>query len=121
MVRAILDSNILIDFLRQVEPAVAELRGYDDIAISVVTWIEVMTEVEPDKQADTMRFLRRYSVLPLDDRVSEATVAIRRSTRLKLPDAIILATARVSGRLLVTRDVKAFDPDDPGIRIPYRL
>jgi predicted nucleic acid-binding protein len=53
--------------------------------------------------------------------VAEEAVRIRRQRRLKLPDAIILATARVHGLVLVTRNTKDFDPADPAIRIPYAL
>ena len=44
---------------------------------------------------------------------------IRKKTRLKLPDAIILATARVHGLLLVTRNHRDFPKREPDIRIPY--
>jgi predicted nucleic acid-binding protein len=53
--------------------------------------------------------------------VAEESVTLRRTTRLKLPDAIILATARVHGLTLSTRNTKDFSPTDPTIRIPYEL
>jgi hypothetical protein len=46
---------------------------------------------------------------------------VRRERRLKLPDAIILATAETADRLLITRNTRDFPANDPGIRIPYRL
>jgi len=45
----------------------------------------------------------------------------RRERKVKLPDAIILATAELEGRLLVTRNTKDFPSDDPGVRVPYTL
>jgi predicted nucleic acid-binding protein len=48
--------------------------------------------------------------------------ALRRERpRLKLPDAIILATAQTRGRVLVTRNTKDFPAEMPGIRVPYVL
>jgi predicted nucleic acid-binding protein len=41
--------------------------------------------------------------------------------RIKLPDAIILATARVSNRQLVTRNIKDFPAGTAGVRAPYRI
>ena len=38
-----------------------------------------------------------------------------------VPDAIILATARVENLILVTRNTKDFAADEPGIRVPYRI
>lgn len=48
-------------------------------------------------------------------------MTIRRRTRIKLPDAIIRATAEVHSLLLVTRDAKDFPEDALKVRIPYRL
>jgi predicted nucleic acid-binding protein len=46
---------------------------------------------------------------------------LRRDHRLKLPDAIIWASAQVHAMLLVTRDTKGFPAGDPGVPMPYRL
>ena len=40
---------------------------------------------------------------------------------MKLPDAIVWASAQVHAMLLVTRDTKDFPGDDPGIRVPYMV
>jgi predicted nucleic acid-binding protein len=40
---------------------------------------------------------------------------------MRLPDAIIWASADVHSMLLVTRNTKDFPADLPGIRIPYML
>jgi predicted nucleic acid-binding protein len=57
----------------------------------------------------------------LDDKISERAVTLRREYRLKLPDAIVWASAQVQAMLLVTRDTKGFPADDPGVRMPYRV
>ena len=49
-------------------------------------------------------------------------LALRRERpRLKSPDAIILATAQIRGRVLITRNTKDFPAAMPGIRVPYIL
>lgn len=48
-------------------------------------------------------------------------VQIRRAQRIRLPDAIIWATAQVNNAVLVTRNTKDFPPDQEGIRLPYTL
>jgi predicted nucleic acid-binding protein len=45
----------------------------------------------------------------------------RKQSRLKLPDAIILASADCEGCILVTRNTKDFSKDDPRVRFPYSL
>jgi hypothetical protein len=53
--------------------------------------------------------------------VAERAVTLRREHRLKLPDAIVWASAQVQAMLLVTRDTKGFPAGDPGVRMPYRV
>ena len=73
----------------------------------------------PDVADGTRRFLQRFQVVAIDAAVAEAAVHLRRSHRIKLPDAIIWASATSEGRLLVTRNTKDFPSDDPGVRVPY--
>ncbi len=60
-------------------------------------------------------------VMEISVEVAEAAIAIRKRSRLKLPDAIVLATAATSGCQLSTRNTKDFSESDPMIRIPYSL
>ena len=121
MVKAVFDSNILIDFLQGRPEAKRELERYDDRAISVLTWIEVMVGTTPETNLATRAYLSGFELIPLDEHIAETAVELRRRHRMKLPDAIIWASARRDGRLLVTRDTKDFPLDDPGVRAPYSL
>jgi hypothetical protein len=69
----------------------------------------------------TREFLDGFVLVGLDDTVAERAVALRRSHRLKLPDAVVWASAQVRSMLLVTRDIRGFPADDPGVRMPYRV
>ena len=119
--RPLFDTNILIDLTEGSQAAADVLNQYPDPAISIITWIEVLTGVRAGQESQTNALLDRFAVLPLTEAVATAAVELRRSYRLKLPDAVIWATARITGRTLVTRDVKDFPADDPGVNIPYRL
>jgi hypothetical protein len=119
MVGALFDSCILIDHLNGIPVAAVELRRYEARAISVVTWIEVMAGAPSAQREATGQFLAGFTLVPLDAAVAAETVLVRRDFRLKLPDAIVFASARVTGFLLVTRDRKDFPGDDPGVRFPY--
>ncbi len=121
MVKPLFDTNILIDFLAGAIEAGDELARYEDPAISVVTWMEVMAGTPEATLEDTRAFLDGFELIGVDKDIAEDAVEIRRRRRLKLPDAIIWAAARRRGRLLVTRDTAAFPADDPGVRIPYKL
>jgi hypothetical protein len=72
-------------------------------------------------EADARSFLLNFYTLPLDADVAERAFLLRRTNRIKLPDAIIQATAEESGRILITRNTRDFPPGTPGVLIPYTL
>lgn len=119
--RATFDTNILVDYLNGVAGAKAELARFDERVISVVTWMEVMVGAEPAEEAPIRAFLGGFEVAPIDRSVAEEAVKLCRERRLRLPDAVIWATARTRGALLVTRNTKDFPADEPGVRVPYRV
>lgn len=121
MVKALFDSNILIDYLSGLEAARDELERHDDPAISAVTWIEVLVGTPDDRQEAVRSFLETFHIVALDQRVALEAVRARRRYRMKLPDAVIWAAAKVEGRLLITRNAKDFPADDPGVRTPYQV
>lgn len=119
--KALFDTNILIDFLRGLPPAREEINRYADKAISVVTWMEVMAGAPMAAERGTRGFLDGFVLVGVNEAVAERAVVLRRQHRLKLSDAIVWASAQVQAMLLVTRDTKRFPADDPGVRIPYRV
>lgn len=121
MVKALFDTNILIDYLNGIEAARAEIGRYEEAAISIVTWMEVLTGASADVEDATRRFLGSFKVVSIDEAIAERAVAVRRHLRCKLPDAIILASAQANAMILVTRNTRDFAGDDPGVRVPYRL
>ena len=116
------DTNILIDHLNGIAKATREIEANTNPAISTITWMEVMAgAATSDEEAILRGFLAHFTVLPVTDGVAERAVAIRRKLRIKLPDAIILATAEVAGRQLCTRNVRDFPDGMAGVRMPYRV
>jgi predicted nucleic acid-binding protein len=121
MVKALFDTNILVDYLNAVPEARRELQRYTDKAVSIITWMEIMVGAGQDLEAATRSFLNSFDVVPVDEQIAERAVDLRRNNRIKLPDAVIWATAQAHAMLLVTRNTKDFPRDDPGVRAPYKL
>lgn len=121
MVKALFDTNILIDYLNGIAQAREELNRYDGKAISIVTWMEVMVGASSALEAPTRDFLDGFEIIPLDNPVAERAIAFRKASKSKLPDAIIWASAQVNGLLLVTRNTKDFPTSNPGVRMPYTI
>jgi predicted nucleic acid-binding protein len=119
-VNALFDTNILVDCVHGLTSATDEMARYDEMKVSRIVWIEFLAGAKTAEVAARRRWLLDdFELLEIDAAVSEETILIRQRTRLKLPDAIILATARVHGLLLVTRNSRDFPRRDPHIRIPY--
>ncbi len=121
MVKALFDTNILVDYLNAVPKARIELRRYTERAVSIITWMEVMVGAAEDVEDATRSFLSTFEVIALDGEIAERAVNLHRDHRIKLPDAVIWATAQTRAMLLVTRNTRDFAADDPGIRMPYKL
>ena len=116
------DTNILIDHLNGVKQATREIKAHPGAAISIVTWIEVMTgAATPDEETILRTFLATFPCLPITAAVAERAAENRRVRRIKLPDAIILATAETAHRQLVTRNIRDFPKNLHGVRVPYQI
>ncbi len=119
--RAVIDSTILIDYLAGSEAARCEISRYGKPCISMISWMEVMVGARDDAEASSLRdFLSGFEMMEVTMEVAERAVELRRDRRLRLPDAIIWATARCAGCLLVTRNTGDFPEDEPDVRVPYR-
>lgn len=120
---ALFDSNIVIDALKGIDVAIEAIAATEDVpAISLITRIEVLAGCpDGDSLAAARALLSGFVVLGISPSVEAEAIELRRMTRLKLPDAIILATARAHGLMLETRNTKDFGAGFPEVRIPYQL
>ena len=119
---AVVDTNILIDYLNGSEDARRELESFEAVYISLISWMEILVgAAEGEEESEIREFLRRFRVHPVDEGVAERAVEIRRREKIRLPDAIIWATAQHLGTLLVTRNTRDFPANHPGVRIPYTI
>lgn len=118
--KAVMDSDVLIDFLQGDTRAAEEVERYDDLLCSVISWMEVMSGADSEAEKAAARGLfDSVRVIELSSRIAHRAVEARSKHRLKLPDAVIWATADNEGCILVTRNTKDFDKDHPMVRIPY--
>ena len=86
-----------------------------------MTWMEVMAGAKPEEELTVRRLLSEFRLVFLDEAIAEQAVLERQQRRIKLPDAITIATAVVNRGVLLTRNTKDFPQNERHIRIPYRL
>ena len=111
------DTNAVIYMLQglqteKVNVILANLINAHKVNISDITEIELLSWRNPTKEGweALNRFIDNSEVLGLSKEVKHKTAEIRRTTRVKVPDAIIAATAIVNGLYLITRNTKDFAP-----------
>jgi predicted nucleic acid-binding protein len=74
--------------------------------ISVITRMEIMAKrnMTPEEEQVIHDFIADVTVVPLDETVEQKAIELRRSTKLKLPDCIVAATAIILDAVLLTAD-----------------
>ncbi len=91
-------SESALDFLGEVIDNIPNL--------SVITEIEALSWINADKNKE--RILREFigdsTILGVTPQVVQQCVSIRRSRKIKTPDAIIAATAIVNNLILISSD-----------------
>ena len=117
---ALLDSNIII-YLSKREVPLSFLDQFDSHYISVITYMEVLGyQFRDSKEEEFIReMMEVFSVLFIDQKIADMAIEIRKKQRIKLPDAIIAATAKVLDLCLVTRNIDDFKKVEIQIANPF--
>lgn len=106
----LIDTNAVIDFSTDSLPLAGRqlmIQVLDDRpAISVIVEIELLGF--PSVEESIIKFVHRSDILPLDAPVIQQTILLRKKKKIKLPDALIAATAMMHNLKLITRNTKDF-------------
>jgi predicted nucleic acid-binding protein len=121
MSAALFDTAILVDALVGLSSARTTIVATPERWITRLTWAEVLAGARGDGEK-VEEFLDHFKVVELNEEIARrgATLRSQRPT-MALGDALTLAAAQITGRILVTRNIKDFPPNMPGIRVPYTL
>ena len=98
------DTNALIYLLSGDSCMKSYLANY--IGLSVISEIELLSfpGITSFEEQQIRSFIKDCTVLFLTENVKNKTIALRRSYKIKLPDAIIAATAIENNLQLITAD-----------------
>lgn len=114
----LLDTNTITKTMRGLFPddglAFVERIMEKQIRLSVISRIELLgwKPDDPAFEADLHKLVKQSTEYVLTEKVIQETIALRRKIRIKLPDAIIAATALVHKLTLVS------DNDTDFLRVP---
>lgn len=114
-VKYLWDTNTVIYYLQQQFPPQAE-KFIDDLLTQAIPCISAITEIEllcwktaTEKDLTVLQnFIIDALVVELERTIKLKTAYIRKQHKIKLPDAIIAATALVYDLTLITRNTDDF-------------
>ena len=107
--RYLLDTNAVIQLLAGNSSLIKMVEDSDFLAISVVSKLEFLsypdlTEDEKNAFSELLEDLTVFDLMASDSALMHEAVAMRIDGGLKLPDAVIAATALVNGCEVITND-----------------
>ena len=106
----LLDTNFILGILKSDTPALAELSSRRILAgecsYSAITRMELLGfhRITQNEEILIKQKLEHFSYLPLTKDIEDRVIDLRQSRKIKLPDAIIAATALCFGIELLTLD-----------------
>lgn len=110
----LLDSNTVIYLLSNFLPEttsqkIQSIIDTDDYFLSVITRMEVLGfNGDSNEMELANEFITDSIVIGLEEAIILRTITLRKQQKIKLPDAIIAATALVHHLTLVTRNIEDF-------------
>jgi predicted nucleic acid-binding protein len=117
----ILDTNTIIDFVNKKYGALNFdlFVSKNRCAISFITKLELLgfPEITKKEEQGILIFLQKIPVLTISETIENETIKIRRNVNLKLPDAIIAATAIVLDAEVVTADTHFLNCEYPALHV----
>ncbi|MGI4750265.1 MAG: type II toxin-antitoxin system VapC family toxin [Janthinobacterium lividum] len=125
--QCLIDTNVIIDYFENKLPApglalMNEILDTKD-NISIITKIELLVFNAPPEHYQLLKnFTNDVDIVELTSAIADRTIAVRKLYKIKLPDAIITATALVHGFTLITRNTTDFK-NIGGIKVlnPHQL
>ncbi|MEZ4942742.1 MAG: type II toxin-antitoxin system VapC family toxin [Saprospiraceae bacterium] len=115
----LLDTNILIYRSKGLLDFRALSSRYDNLYVSAITWMEALgfNFSNPQEQAGIEAILNAIQVVHTDMDIVKQVISYRQTRKIKIPDAIILATAKKLDAELVTTNDADFKGIDTGVSI----
>lgn len=124
----VVDTDILIDHFHGNASATEFVRNAllqgQTLYISVATVAEIMAGMRPGEEAATEAIFTLFTIYGVDESLARVAGSYlqkyAREHRLDLGDALIAATAKLTGSPVYTRNIRHYPMDDIQVVVPYQ-
>ena len=115
----LVDSNTIIYLSKNLISVDDVFDDSGEYAISVITYMEVLGfEFESDAEKEFIeKVFSCLEIIYIDQAIASKVLHIKRANKIKLPDAIICATAIVNNATLITNDIRLKSIEDLKVKI----
>ena len=116
---ALLDSNVFIYISQKQLDFEKLLDKYDNFYTSVISKMEVLGyNFNNQKEKEIVENLfKEIEIINLDDDIVNKVIELRKKKKIKLPDAIVYATALSNELDLITRNIDDFKNIDNSVKV----
>ena len=109
----LVDSNTIIDYVGNKMPdkslQILDTFFNDNFSLSIISKIEVLGFNDNSDELKRLNdFIGLANIVYINDTVANKTIELRKTYKIKLPDALIAATALVYGFILLSRNINDF-------------
>jgi hypothetical protein len=117
--KGLLDSNVIIDASKGIVSTQEIVNDYDYLYTSIISYVETLGYNYSDNEEKEIvtQILNSVEIVDLNKNIADIAVDYRKIKKIKLPDALVLATAKYLNADLLTSDVSDFQNIDKSVKI----
>jgi predicted nucleic acid-binding protein len=117
--KGLLDSNVIIDLSKGNLSTEDLVKDYDSLYTSIISYVETLGYSFTDEEERTvvLAVLNQVEIVDLNQTIADIAIEYRQRRKIKLPDALVLATAKHLDADLLTNDIHDFKNVDPSVQL----
>ncbi len=119
--KSVLDSNVIIFASKQIIDSQKLLAAYDEFYVSIITYMEVYAYdfTNADEKSFIDELFANLKIVEINRAIADLAILYRKNKtkKIKLPDAIILATTKYLNADLLTDDYDDFETIDSSLNV----